>query len=311
MEAGGKFTVLVIDDEKANLMVLNRILSPDYTVLTARSGEEGLSRIAGAKPDLILLDIIMPGMDGFELLKTLKASPDTRSIPVIIITGLDNESDEEKGFMLGAVDYITKPFRNAIVIARVRTHLQIVNQMRMIERLGLVDPLTDLPNRRCFDERMAVEWRRAQRDKTPLAFMMMDVDKFKAYNDTYGHPQGDVLLKSLARIFAAAARRPGDLAARLGGEEFCLLMPDTGPEGARELAEEIRANVEAARIPTVDRQTVTSVTISIGAAILVPGEHAVPADFIARADRLLYAAKEGGRNRVCSDPAGPPPSPKG
>ncbi|MDR3144737.1 MAG: diguanylate cyclase [Treponema sp.] len=311
MEAGDRFTVLVIDDEKANLMVLNRILSPDYTVLTARSCEEGLSRIAGAKPDLILLDIIMPGMDGFEMLKTLKASPDTRSIPVIIITGLDNESDEEKGFMLGAVDYITKPFRNAIVIARVRTHLQIVSQIRMIERLGLVDPLTDIPNRRCFDERIVVEWRRAQRDKTSVAFMMIDVDRFKAYNDTYGHPQGDVLLKRLARILAAASRRPGDLAARLGGEEFGVLMPDTGLEGALEVAEEIRANVEAARIPTVDRQTVTSVTISIGVAVRVPDECGVLEDFIARADELLYAAKEGGRNRVCSDPAGPAAPPKG
>ncbi|MDR2404215.1 MAG: diguanylate cyclase [Spirochaetaceae bacterium] len=304
MEAGGKFTVLVIDDEKANLMVLNRILSPDYTVLTARSSEEGLSRIAGEKPDLILLDIIMPGMNGFELLKTLKASPDTRSIPVIIITGLDNESDEEKGFMLGAVDYITKPFRNAIVIARVRTHLQIVNQIRMIERLGLVDPLTDISNRRCFDERIAVEWRRAQRDKMPIAFIMMDVDRFKTYNDTYGHPQGDVLLKCLARIFAAAARRPGDLAVRLGGEEFGVLMPETDLKGALEVAEEIRAGVEAARIPTVDRRTITSVTISIGVVALVPDEHAVMAEFITRADELLYAAKEGGRNRVCSDPAG-------
>jgi diguanylate cyclase (GGDEF)-like protein len=224
---------------------------------------------------------------------------------VIIITGLDSESDEEKGFMLGAVDYITKPFRNAIVIARVRTHLQILHQIRMIERLGLVDPLTDIPNRRCFDERIAVEWRRAQREKTPIAFMMMDVDRFKAYNDTYGHPQGDVLLKSLARIIAAAARRPGDLAVRLGGEEFGVLMPDTDLKGALEVAEEIRANVEAARVPTVDRQTLSSVTISIGVTALVPDDHTVMANFIARADELLYAAKEGGRNRVCSDPAEP------
>ncbi|MDR1948909.1 MAG: diguanylate cyclase [Spirochaetaceae bacterium] len=303
MQTGGRFSVLAIDDEKANLMVLHRILSPDHTVLTARSGEEGLSRIASEKPDLILLDIIMPGMNGFEVLKILKASPDTRSIPVIIITGLDNEFDEEKGLVLGAVDYITKPFKNAIVIARVRTHLQIVHQIRMIERLGLVDPLTDIPNRRCFDERITVEWRRMIRDKTPIAFMMMDVDKFKAYNDTYGHPQGDVLLKSLARIFAAAARRPGDLAARLGGEEFGLLLPETDLEGALEVAEEIRADVEATRVPAADGRTITSVTISIGVVSLVPGDHSVIADFIAKADGLLYAAKEQGRNRVCSDPA--------
>jgi diguanylate cyclase (GGDEF)-like protein len=299
MESNGKYRVLVVDDEKSNLMVLHKILSPEYTIFTAKSGGEGLRRAAADRPDLILLDIIMPDMDGFEVLKKLKESPDTFNIPVVFITGLDTEADEERGLLLGAVDYITKPFKNAIVIARVKTHIQIVRQIRMIERLGLVDPLTDIPNRRCFDDRLRTEWKRAIRDKKPIAFMMMDVDKFKAYNDTYGHPQGDVLLKTIAGIFASAARRPGDLAARLGGEEFGVLLPDTDLSGALEIAEDIRSRVESTRVPAAEGK-ITAATISIGVVSLVPSKADSIEDLIAQADRCLYTAKKTGRNRICS-----------
>ncbi|MDR2021290.1 MAG: diguanylate cyclase [Treponema sp.] len=300
METPERYKILIIDDEKANLLVLHTILSREYTVFTAKSGEEGLERIAGDRPDLILLDIIMPGMNGFDLLKKLKDSSETRSIPVMIITGLDNDADEERGLLLGAVDYITKPFKNAIILARVRTHIRIVQQIRTIERLGLVDPLTDIPNRRCFDEHFAMEWRRALRDKKPVSFMMMDVDKFKNYNDVYGHPQGDTLLRTIAGIFTAAARRPGDLAARLGGEEFGVLLPNTELNAALIIAEKIRSKVEACRIPTADNKNITAATISIGAASMVPSAETHMEDLIKQADKLLYAAKEAGRNRVCS-----------
>ncbi|MDR1898520.1 MAG: diguanylate cyclase [Treponema sp.] len=298
MDDKGRYSILVVDDEKSNLMVLNNLLSSDYAVFTAKSGEEALGRASEDPPDLILLDIIMPGMDGFEVLRRLKNSSDTKDIPVIIITGLDNEFDEEKALLLGAVDYIAKPFKPSIVLARVGTHIQLVRQIRMIERLGLVDPLTDIPNRRCFDDRLTVEWRRAVRDKKPVSFLMMDVDKFKLYNDTWGHPQGDTLLKTLAGIFSAAARRPGDLAARLGGEEFGVLLPDTESGAALKVAEEIRAMVEAEKVPTADGKTLTSVTISIGAVSTVPSVNDLIADFISKADQLLYRAKDEGRNRV-------------
>jgi diguanylate cyclase (GGDEF)-like protein len=300
MDNDEKLSILVIDDETANLAVLNRVLSPEYTVFTAKSGEEGLSRVASDPPDLILLDIIMPGIDGFEVLKTLKESPETKSIPVIIITGLDNDRDEERGLMLGAVDYISKPFKNHIIIARVHTHLQILQHIRMVEQLGLIDPLTNIANRRCFDDRLDIEWRRAIREKQPISFMMMDVDKFKNYNDTYGHPQGDTLLQTIAKIFNSAARRPGDLAARLGGEEFGVLLPDTGIEGALEVAEEIRSRVEAARIITADGNTITSITISIGVTVHVPTDDSSVESFLSQADKNLYIAKEGGRNQVYS-----------
>jgi diguanylate cyclase (GGDEF)-like protein len=171
----------------------------------------------------------------------------------------------------------------------------------MIERIGLVDPLTDIPNRRCFDDRLAGEWRRAQREKKTVSFMMMDVDKFKNYNDTWGHPQGDALLKVFSHIFAESVRRPGDLAARLGGEEFGVLLPDTSLKGAMEIAEEIRARVESATVPTADGKTLTSATISIGVASAVPGDGITPQELLSQADRCLYKAKEGGRNRVCSE----------
>jgi diguanylate cyclase (GGDEF)-like protein len=299
MDNKGRFSILVVDDEQSNILVLKKILSPDYTVFTAKTGEEVQDRVQENPPDLILLDLLLPGIDGFEALKRLKENPETMNIPVIIISGLDDETDEEKGLLMGAVDYIVKPFKNAIIRARVKTHLQIVRQIHMIERLGLVDPLTDIANRRCFDDRIAIEWRRAQREHKPLAFLMMDIDKFKNYNDTWGHPQGDVLLKSMARIFSAAARRSGDLAARLGGEEFGLLLPDTGLKAAVKIAGEIRAHVEQQIVPTADGTTETRVTISIGAAACYPEKDAQIAGFILAADKNLYKAKEAGRNRVC------------
>jgi diguanylate cyclase (GGDEF)-like protein len=301
MEEISRFRILAVDDEKSNLMVLNSILSADYTVLTAKSGEEALSRVAEEPPDLILLDILMPGIDGFEVLRTLKKSPETRMIPVIIITGLQSDTDEEKGLLLGAVDYITKPFKNAIVIARVKTHLQIVHQFRMIERLGLIDPLTNIPNRRCFDDRMDIEWRRAVRNKKPISFLMMDLDNFKKYNDTWGHPQGDTLLKTAARIFFSAARRSGDLAARVGGEEFGVLLPDTELKAALQVAEEIRSRLENTVVLTADGKTETRATISIGVASLIPTHDLPIADFLAAADRCLYTAKGRGRNQICSE----------
>ncbi|MDR1966452.1 MAG: diguanylate cyclase [Synergistaceae bacterium] len=303
MGLGEKRKILVVDDEKSNLAVLNQILSMEYTVLTARSGEEALKRVEADSPDLILLDIIMPGMDGFQVLVKLKGADHTKNIPVIVITGLSGENNEERGFFLGAVDYITKPFKNAIVKARVRTHMMIVNQMRTIERLGLVDPLTDISNRRSFDDRIDVEWRRCTRENKPISFLMMDIDKFKTYNDTYGHPQGDILLQSMAKLFCASARRPADIVARLGGEEFGILLPETTLDNALAIAEKIRQDVESLQIPTSDGQTMTSATISIGVASIIPGETDIIRNFIEKADEYLYAAKNSGRNRVCSGSA--------
>ncbi len=294
------FSILVVDDERSNLDVLTHILKPQYSVQVAKSGSAALKRAQSQKPDLILLDIMMPDMDGFEVLTELKSCDDTRHIPVIFITGLARVEDEEKGFLLGAVDYIVKPFKNSIVKARVRTHLRIVRQIRTIERLGMIDALTDIPNRRSFDQRLDQEWSRAMRDRAPLSLLMLDVDNFKIYNDTYGHPQGDVLLQSLAQVLTTTLQRPADFAARIGGEEFAVLLPATDLHGALAVAEDLRKNVEALQIPDVNNDSFTSVTISLGAASVIPDVSNPLSDFVSRADEALYAAKNSGRNRVCS-----------
>ncbi|MDR0571200.1 MAG: diguanylate cyclase [Clostridiales Family XIII bacterium] len=301
MAEESKYTILVVDDESSNLAVLNKILSPKYTVLTAKSGETALKRIdeASPKPDLVMLDVEMPGLDGFEVLERLRANPVTKDIPVIIISGLSGENDEEKGLFLGAVDYIAKPFKATIVLARVNTHIRLLNQLRTIENLGMVDPLTSIPNRRSFDSRMDLEWRRCMREQKPISFLMLDVDRFKGYNDTYGHPQGDVLLKTIAKIFVGAARRPADLAARIGGEEFGVLLPDTPLENALYIAERLRAEVEAVRLATADGKVITQTTVSVGVATAYPVNGSKIEDFIAVADKNLYYAKNTGRNKVC------------
>jgi diguanylate cyclase (GGDEF)-like protein len=296
-----KYSILAVDDERANLAVLDNILSPEYTILTAKSGESALARVEEEPPDLILLDIIMPGISGFDVLTRLKASPATATIPVIIVTGLSDQEDEERGFALGAVDYITKPFKNTIVLARVRTHIQIVRQMRTIERLGLIDPLTNIANRRSFDDRLDLEWRRSARKGSPLSFLMMDLDNFKRYNDTYGHLLGDELLKAVAGVFAGEAKRSSDMAARLGGEEFGVLLPDTDIKGALDIAEKIRRGVEALRIPTADgNNEMTAATVSIGAVSVIPSEGDDVKAFLEKADENLYRAKDTGKNRIYS-----------
>jgi diguanylate cyclase (GGDEF)-like protein len=295
-------SILIVDDEKFNLVLLHQILSPDYTIYVAKSGPEALALVNENLPDLILLDIVMPGMDGFEVLKTLRDNPDAQDIPVIFITGLDNDDDEEKGLRMGAVDYITKPLKEAIIRVRVRNHMRLITQMHIIEHLGLIDALTGIANRRSFDTHMVREWRSALRKQTALSILMMDVDKFKAYNDTYGHPQGDVLLKTLATLFQSAARRPRDLAARVGGEEFVILCPDTDHAGALDIAEQLRSNVAATTIFTFDH-TPTTITISIGVTTITPSETDLPQNFIELADKRLYIAKKSGRNQVVGENA--------
>jgi len=295
-----KYTILIVDDEAINIRALSQVLLPEYTVYMARDGQTAIETAKNVTPDLILLDIIMPDMSGYEVITELKNSDRTREIPVIFITGLGSVEDEEKGFLLGAVDYITKPFNNTIVRVRVRQHMQTIRQLRMIKRLGVIDPLTDIPNRRGFNERLEIEWAHAIRDKTILSILMIDIDHFKNYNDTYGHPQGDVLLQAIAGIFRQTIVRSTDHAARWGGEEFAVLLPGTNIEGALKIAERIRSDVEKTAIPCADGSE-THVTISIGVYSQSPEPGDLSSDFVIKADRALYTAKESGRNKVCSE----------
>jgi len=293
------FTVLITDDEKFNLDILGNILSPVYNVLISKNGTRALELAAQNKPDLILLDVVMPDMSGFDVIVKLKESNDTVNIPVIFITGLSDPADEEKGFFLGAVDYITKPFNKAIVKARVNTHIKIIDQMRTIERIGLIDPLTKVSNRRGFENRFNAEWGRAVREQTPISFMLMDIDKFKVYNDTYGHQQGDTALQAFAQTASDTVNRANDFVARWGGEEFVILLSNTDKKGAEEVAEHVRKNVEELTILTEDGD-VTKVTVSIGLNSVIPDQNTSPDEFMKKADQALYTAKETGRNRVVS-----------
>ena len=292
--------ILVIEDSKLNQEVLRRILISEHEVILAQSGTEGLEMARNEHPDLILLDIVLPGMDGFEVLTELKKSDKTRTIPVIIISAMTKPDDEVKGLTLGAVDYITKPFHEIVVKTRVDTHLRILKQMRVIEKFGFIDTLTNIPNRRQFDRDIIREWNRGKRDEKPFSILMIDVDHFKMYNDTHGHQQGDVALQTVASAITTSLKRATDIAARWGGEEFAVLLPETDLNGALCVAEDIRKSVETAMIPGEDAELVHNVTISIGVAPIVPGDDTNIAEIIRRADEALYKAKDTGRNRVCS-----------
>ena len=290
-----RLKILVVDDEELYTSILEYVLSPSYDIITAESGEKALEIAANSKPDLILLDAVMPDISGFEVLKKLKDNIVTQNIPVIFITALNNDEDEEMGFFLGAIDYITKPFVNSVMLARIRTHVQIIKHIRTIEQTGLVDALTNLPNRRGFDERFALEWERATREKVPISLLFMDMDRFKHYNDTYGHPFGDFLIQFSGEVYKKTLKRATDFVSRWGGDEFVILLPNTNSEGACEVAEDIRNNIATSVIPCGDGTV--SATVSIGVCSLTPTLDSDPNDFMGKTDKALYAAKKGGRNR--------------
>jgi len=296
-----EFTILITDDEKSNLDILGSILSPTYNLLISRNGPRALELAKEHRPDLILLDVLMPGMSGFEVITKLQESEATSRIPVIFITGLTSAHDEEKGFFLGAVDYIAKPFNKAIVKARVNTHIRIVDQMRIIERIGMIDPLTRIPNRRGFEDRLGAEWNRAMREKKPMGILVIDIDNFKIYNDTYGHQQGDAALVAFAELASKALLRTTDYAARWGGEEFVVLLPGSDMDGAEEVAERVRESTEAAIVRTESGDE-TRMTVSVGLNSAVPGADDSVDEYIRAADQALYQAKEQGRNRVVRAP---------
>lgn len=312
--AHAKPSILVVDDTPENIDVLKDVLKKDYAVRLALDGATAL-KIASAypKPDLILLDIMMPGMDGYEVMRRLQADGKTREIPVIFVTAVSDIESELKGFRLGAVDYITKPFSPAVVRARVGTHLELHDareklgkqnqdlkaQTDLLEKIVHLDSLTNISNRRYFDRMLEIEWSLALRNKTPLSVIVADIDYFKGFNDHYGHVEGDQCLCSVAQCLSSLLQRPTDMAARYGGEEFIAILPATDIKGAALLAENWRAGVEKLRIPHAVSGVADHVTISVGYATMVPTKDLVPYYLVGVADEMMYQAKESGRNLVC------------
>lgn len=290
-----KGTILVIDDES---LISDLLADEEYAIINATDPMEGVA-LAGTKlPDLILLDIAMPGMDGFEVCRMLKADSQTRSIPIIFITGLSSAEHETRGLEAGGADYIIKPVNPSILFARVRIQMELKKQRDYLEALSTMDSLTGVYNRRWFDQSMDREWRRCGRAKTPLSLVMIDIDFFKAYNDAHGHLAGDDCLKMVARQLLGVPRRGGDTLSRFGGEEFVAILPDTPYQFLNFMADKFRRSVEEAAFAHGHSAVSDVVTVSVGAAVVVPDSSGDFQVLIEKADEMLYRAKNEGRNRV-------------
>lgn len=293
-----EFTLLIVDDEKQNRLLLTELFGTTYKIIQAKNGVQALEKARQHRPDLILLDVLMPEMDGMGVLRELKRDDATRLIPVIFITALDSATDEENGLNLGAVDYISKPFHPPIVRVRVHNQLQLLHQRRLLEQLASLDGLTGIPNRRQFDATLLKEWHRCQRNQQPLSLIVADVDFFKKYNDALGHAAGDRVLQEVAATLRQAARRPGDLVARYGGEEFVLLLPETDATSAQALAEGLQQLLHRKAFAHPNSSLGPWLTMSMGGNTIVPSPTALDPEFFALADAALYRAKHQGRNQV-------------
>lgn len=297
MNGDARPTVLIIDDDRANRTLLAELLAGECRILLAREGASGLEILAREDVALVLLDVSMPGMNGYEVLIRMRADPRHTDTGVIFITGMSEEADEERGLLMGAADYVQKPIRPAVLRARVKTQLKLAAQRRALEALALQDGLTGIANRRFFDEALDRSLRQGERSGQVLGIAILDVDHFKQFNDRYGHGAGDEALRQVARILGHFARRPGDVVARYGGEEFVLLLPGTADFPA--LLERLRQRVMDHGIVHEGSPTAAVLTISGGAVVLNPERHISGPDLLDWADRLLYQAKETGRNRIC------------
>ena len=293
--------LLVVDDQPINIQVMNQIFAADFQVFMATSGVQALTICQNNPPDLVLLDVVMPGMDGFEVCTRLRADEATRNIPVIFVTAHSDAAQETRGLEAGAVDFISKPVNPAVVRARVKTHLTLKLQSDLMRKLVFLDGLTGVFNRRYFDKQLAMETARSVRNQSPLSLIMLDVDFFKLYNDRYGHQMGDDCLRQIAPMLKAGLRRPADLVARFGGEEFACILPETDFHDAMTLANELERSVRKLNIPHEDSKNAGVVTISLGVSTLSLSMEGDPAALLAAADAQLYRAKNLGRARVCGE----------
>ncbi|WP_320822044.1 diguanylate cyclase [Reinekea sp.] len=290
--------ILVVDDQPVNIHLINEIFKQDLDVLMATSGIAALDLCKSQAPDLVILDVVMPDMTGYDVCRALKTDPLTRDIPIIFLTSLSEEQDEIFGFELGAVDFINKPISPIVVKSRVATHLRLKLQTDLLRAIGLTDGMTGIANRRRFDETLDQQWRTCERDQKPLSLIILDVDFFKTYNDHYGHLMGDQCLKTIAHALEKNIRRPTDLVARYGGEEFACILPTTDSVGALNRAVELLNAVRNLKIEHAMSEVAREITISAGVATLIPNRSNSLLDLVGCADKALYLAKNGGRNRV-------------
>lgn len=258
--------VLIVDDEVSNIEIMNAALEDAYEVCFATSGEQAIAVAREVLPDLILLDVMMPGTDGYEVCRTLKADHLLADVPIIFTTGLDDQDAEARGLSLGAIDYVTKPIQPVILRARVRNHMELKRLRDQLAELAVTDVLTGLSNRRRLEQTLDMEVDRLARTGDWLSVIMLDIDFFKLFNDTYGHPAGDRCIALVASALNRAVRRASDLTARYGGEEFACVLPGTDAQAAMMVAKEIHAQVQALGIPHAKSAVSSCVTVSLGVA---------------------------------------------
>lgn len=290
--------ILVVDDDPLNIKLLIAILESNYEVLFALNGVDAIQLSEKYKPDLILLDVVMPDQSGYQTCQILKANPATQEIPVIFISSLADDEDEDKGLNCGAIDYISKPVNAAIVKSRVSNHLELKHTRDQLKQQATVDTLTKISNRRRFDEYLLQSWRAMQRQADFLSVIMIDIDYFKPFNDCYGHAGGDTCLTKVATEMQKIIARPRDLLARYGGEEFVCILPATEQQGAEHIAETLRQAIESLAINHKKSCVSNVVTISLGVATIIPTPDQLLSNFMNTADHALYQAKEAGRNKV-------------
>ncbi|MDP1647340.1 MAG: diguanylate cyclase [Rubrivivax sp.] len=295
---GRRPRVLVVDDQPANVQALYQVFAADHQVFMATTGAQALGVCEAQHPDLVLLDVEMPGLDGYQVCERLKVDPALRDIPVIFVTAHEDEVAEARALDAGAVDFITKPIKPRIVRARARTHLTLKHQSDLLRQWAYIDGLTVVGNRRLFDDRLAMEWARAVRQRTSLSVVLIDVDHFKRFNDRYGHQAGDDCLRRVAAALKAGLRRPADLLARYGGEEFVCLLPETDATGALALAEQLGRAVRELGIEHTTSDVAAVVTVSLGACTQPAGVVGSAATLLREADAQLYAAKSSGRDQA-------------
>lgn len=294
----GRATILIVDDEVSNIEIMNAILEDDYEICFATSGEQALETARAILPDLILLDILMPGMDGFELCSRLKSEALLSDVPVIFTTGLGDTDDEVRGLSLGAIDYVTKPVQPVILRARVNNHLELKRLRDQLAEMAVTDALTGLSNRRRMEQTLNAETVRLARTGDWLSVLLLDIDFFKQFNDTYGHPAGDRCLSMIASALKRALKRASDFSARYGGEEFACVLPAADPDTALNVAQEIQMHIGSLNIPHEGSSVSAWVTISVGVASARCRPEMSPGEWIAHADQQLYRSKVGGRNQI-------------
>lgn len=292
-------TILLVDDVPSNLHALSAILKSEYKIKIAKDGVSALKIVGGKTPiDAILLDVVMPGMDGYEVCKELKNNPKTHTIPVIFVTAKDDTQDEAYGFSLGASDYITKPYNAATVKVRVQHQIELKRKNESLEKLSMNDGLTHIRNRRYFDEYYDRLFKEMTREGGVAVVMMIDIDYFKPYNDNYGHGEGDKCLVKVATALKASLKRPSDFVARYGGEEFVVVLKNIGFDGAQKVAYAIKEAVEALSIEHRYSKVAPIITISVGVAFRGLSCDHTKESLLKKADEALYEAKAQGRNRV-------------